>query len=236
MVDFDQNSLRPLWTLCQDTARRAELEAGYATFMAFRLTYQITTTLVPCGTDQGSGAHGDVAFFKPGGLSDDYYWVGQFAQNQYGSPVNGAALLIVQPNRASALARPVQFVPVWTDSGSGRSNDYSLWQPIPPTDYVALGYIARFNVSNYDPPSGAEIEGFRCVHKSLVTNGANTGPQIWNDAGTRARQDGAIWPIVPLDSTAGLASGTFLATDTHNQPQNPVHTVSCVRLDMCEPG
>lgn len=236
MVDFDQDSLRPLWTLCQDSARRAELEAAYPTFMMFHLEYQMTMALVACGTDQGSGAHEDVAFFKPGGLGDGYYWVGQFAQSQYGSPVAGAAVLIVKPNRASALARPARFELVWTDQGSGRSNDYSLWRPIPPTDYVALGHIARFNVTNYDPPSGAEIENFRCVHKSLVTNGANTGAQIWNDSGTGARQDGAIWPIVPIDPTTGLAGGTFLATDSHNPPQNPVQTVSCLRLDMCKPG
>jgi hypothetical protein len=236
MVDFNQSSLVEIWTLCSSPDRAEQLQAAYDPFMQYRLTYQMTNNLLPAGTDEGSGAHMDVALFRPGGLSDGYFWVGQYAQSSYGQPGNDAQLLIIQPSRPSAVALPTSWVQVWNDHGSDRSNDYSMWKPVPPTDYVALGHLVRFNIGDYNPPSGDEIAGFRCVHKTLATQVADVGTLIWNDQGSRATQDGAIWQIVPTDTSEAFSAGTFYTTQGYGTPQNPLNDMHCLLRNRCDPA
>jgi vacuolar protein sorting-associated protein 13A/C len=43
---------------------------------------------------------------------------------------------------------------VWDDSGSGAFADGSIWRPVVPAGYVALGDVA---VAGHDPPTGATL-------------------------------------------------------------------------------
>ncbi|WP_372396172.1 Vps62-related protein [Azospirillum sp. HJ39] len=238
LCDFDAKSLKGIWTLCSDPARRTALEAAYRKFTAYRLQYQMINTLEPCGNDQGSGAKGNVSFFRPQPASlvqEGYYWVGHYAQGSYGDLQPKAATMIIRPhdNQPGATAPPTGWVQVWGDHGSGRANDYSLWAPIPPTDYRALGHLARFNTSNYDAPSGAEVDRFVCVHKSLVTE-AVAGDPVWNDKGSGSAADGAIWRAIPADADAGVASGTFYATQGYGTPPQPLPTVYCLKTSAVD--
>lgn len=234
LCDFDSESLKGIWTLCTDPDRQSDLKKAYNKFSAYRLDYQMINVLEPCGTDQGSGAKRDVSFFRPqpGSLVQaNYFWVGHYAQSGYGNFNPDAGIVIIKPHedQANAVAPPTDWIEVWGDHGSGRANDYSLWAPVPPTDYVALGHLARFNVEDYNKPSGPEIDRFVCVHKSLVTE-AMLGEQVWTDQGSGSKDDGAIWRVIPADASAGVDGGTFYATKGgYDRPQAPP-TVYCLKL------
>lgn len=228
LCDFDSNSLAPIWELCTNDSRRVELQQYFTNNLKFRLEYRRLTNLEGCGSDQGSGASRDISFFRPlaAGLGE-YRWVGQSAQSNYGQLEAGSAVIIVKPSHPQAVAPPVGWEPVWNDKGSGADRDYSLWRPIAPVGYVALGHLARFGVADYNPPSSEETEGFVCVHESLVVD-ATSGSLAWNDQGSGSNADGAIWDIVPNDKGAGVAAGTFFACQGYDTPQTPLLNVYCL--------
>ena len=41
---------------------------------------------------------------------------------------------------------------VWHDEGSKNSSDYTVWYPIPPENYVALGCILNFGAKKAERP------------------------------------------------------------------------------------
>jgi hypothetical protein len=54
----------------------------------------------------------------------------------------------------SIIAFPDKFELAWSDAGSGKPKDYSIWNPIPPPGFVALGCILKFGVNGVNPPTG----------------------------------------------------------------------------------
>jgi hypothetical protein len=165
----------------------------------------------------------DLAVYKPK-LPQGYFWVGQTANKKEG--------ILVRDLVPGALAPPLGFDLVWNDAGSGLKHEYALWNIVPPPHYRPLGAIARLRTSGWNPPSGPEIEGLRCVHESLCTK-ARTDPEglIWNDAGTHARADGSVWPILPLEGT-GIPAHTFIAHRGYDVPTEPLWAIaSSKRVD-----
>jgi hypothetical protein len=64
------------------------------------------------------------------------------------------------------LSRPMDYDRVWQeDSRSSATTGIYIWRPIPPLDYVALGYVATTTKKR---PCRDLI---RCVHRSLVVEG-----------------------------------------------------------------
>lgn len=177
-----------------------------------------TGNLIKMGADHDSGAHKDLTVYRPL-LPIGYFWVGLYAQGNYG-PLSGETIM-VKPLTEDAVAAPLGFTRVWDDHGSGKKYDYSCWRPNPPVGYKALGYIMRLRVENQDPPSGTEIEGLVCVHESLVTEARiDALEDIWDDAGSGADWDCSIWRIVPIDPDMAINSGTFYG-QRFNRDHNP---------------
>ena len=55
------------------------------------------------------------------------------------------------------------------------------------------------------------------IHKdALITVGA--GRDIWNDAGTGANKDGAVWDIPTGGNLEALITGAFVVVESHNDP------------------
>ncbi|MGW5820555.1 Vps62-related protein [Streptomyces noursei] len=133
---------------------------------------------------------------------------------------------------ADALLKPpVDFQRIWTDEGSGaKDGNGSVWRPIPPDGYVALGDVWS---SSWDKPA---VPGFACVRRSAVKGHTYVregaiGSRLWYDQGTGAKAYCSVWPIVPppypLDSTERLLLdvGGSVANDKWEEPNRTVYVL-----------
>jgi hypothetical protein len=95
---------------------------------------------------------------------------------------------------------------IWTDAGSGATNDGAFWWPLPPPGYRCLGVVASGypQGGGYATPSRDEV---RCVRKELVAPGYVAG-QVWIDERSRAHRDFGSWQIAPRTGD-GLHTGMF---------------------------
>ena len=117
-------------------------------------------------------------------------------------------------NQGKALSKPADFEQVWKDTGSGAKTDCSIWRPIPPDGYVALGLVCA---DGLDKPS---LNSVRCVREDLVV-AASIDTMIWSDKGSRAKQDFSVWSVLPPVATAGVihfAPGTFVGVNSYSKP------------------
>ena len=159
--------------------------------------------------DVGSGSVMDGAFWRPA-PPEGYYILGDYCQGNY-SPPNGQVLVVSADD--DSLAPPVDYEMIWNDSGTGGVEDGSVWMPIPPNGYTAMGGVAQ---KGYNKPA---ISRLRCVKHDLVTSGS-IGVLIWRDVGSGAPRDVSIWSIIqPGSSTTGL----FCPQPNYNPPSKPVY-------------
>jgi hypothetical protein len=132
--------------------------------------------------------------------------------------VRESGLPSADSSKGNALSRPNDFERVWTDEGSGAKTDTSIWRPIPPAGYVALGLVCSNDLTK---PS---LNAVRCVRADLVI-ASNVGDLIWNDEGSRAKKNFSAWSIEPPTAAAGeiyFAPGTFFGVQSHIKPAIPV--------------
>lgn len=130
------------------------------------------------------------------------------------------------PAKGKALRRPDDYELIWKDSGSGSKRDLSIWRPIPPEGYVALGSVCSHD---HEKPS---FNAVRCVREDLVI-ASNTSDLVWDDKGSGARQRVSTWSAVPPVATPGeihLACGSFVGLSNYTKPVSfPVY---CLRLKI----
>ena len=98
-------------------------------------------------------------------------------------------------NPGKALSKPDDFEQVWKDKGSGANTDCSIWRPIAPDGYVALGLVCA---DGLDKPS---VNSVRCVRADLVV-ASSIDNMIWSDKGSRAKQDFSVWSVRPPAAAA----------------------------------
>ncbi|WP_192563172.1 Vps62-related protein [Pseudomonas gozinkensis] len=116
--------------------------------------------------------------------------------------------------RGKALSRPTDFELVWKESGRGAAMRTSIWRPIAPQGYVALGMTCS---SDHGKPS---LNAIRCVRADLVVS-ADLGDRIWDDKGSGATLNFSAWSIDPPTAKAGeicFVPGTFIGVPSHNKP------------------
>eukprot|EP01104_Vermistella_antarctica_P012557 TRINITY_DN3666_c0_g1_i1.p1 TRINITY_DN3666_c0_g1~~TRINITY_DN3666_c0_g1_i1.p1 ORF type:complete len:421 (-),score=31.85 TRINITY_DN3666_c0_g1_i1:157-1359(-) len=112
------------------------------------------------------------------------------------------------------LVPPIDFEPVWNDKGTcGKFNNFSLWKPVAPGGYVAMGCVVN---CGYEKPY---VDSVRCVHQSQLLQGVVRGPNqfTWHNPGNKGR-DGPVTCWTPLPSSGGVAVGTFVAARGSNLP------------------
>ena len=161
-------------------------------------------------SDVGSGSDQDCSIYRPK-PTNGFYIVGDYAQGNYGSPT-GTSLLVMAINDDPGnplLKAPLRYEQVWNDQGSGGDNDGSIWRPIAPDGYLALGCVAN---AGYDAPN---ISNYMCIRKDLVTD-SSAGNQIWSDKGSGADEDVAIYQLT------GVA-GAFVAQGNYNSYTGPAY-------------
>lgn len=117
------------------------------------------------------------------------------------------------PTRGKALSRPIDYEQVWNDSGSGAKKNCTLWRPIPPDGYVALGLVCSMG---QEKPS---VHAVRCVRADLVIE-SYVGDLIWSE-GRGLRHNFSAWSITLPTAEAGeiyFAPGTFVSDGSGNKP------------------
>ena len=198
MASISPEKTQPAWVVAE------ALEIGFTT--TFQWVYD----------DSGSGASADGSFFQPDvSTMTDFWPLGSVVfTNGYGyNPTGDQAVVVVKDLSGDALKPPTGFEQVWNDHGSGGTHDGSIWRPVAPDGYVAMGLVVS---GGYDQPS---LDSVRCVHESLVHRGT-PGDALWSDAGSGAHLDFGSWEVVAPDPAAGtlsLAPGTFCGAGSYDQ-------------------
>lgn len=197
------------------------------------LFINFTTEFVPVWNDKGTRAEQAVTFWRPSTSSDalgGFVSLGDVAVEGYHN-INQQKIVAVvsevDKENGTALRAPEGFERVWQHSGPRARADFSVWRPIAPQGYVALGMVC--GVGNDKPPRNT----VRCVRADLVT-GAYVGQPIWSDKGSGARNDFSAWGISVAEADPGetcLAPGTFFGSDSYAKPaqQGIVHAL---RMDI----
>ena len=113
------------------------------------------------------------------------------------------------------LAKPTGFKLAWSNSGAINTKlikvyKVAIWNIVCPAGYTAIGQMAT---TSYDVPLLADNPTIRCVDKTIVTPGKWT--ELWNDAGTGSKMDGAVW-LAESSSVASKGVSAFKAVDWYN--------------------
>lgn len=169
------------------------------------LTIKPINDMIHIYNDQGTGAPISISVWRADrSYYSDYYSLGDVAMDSYAQP---ATIYIVSAEQ-DELMPPVDYIQVWNDTGSGGDQDGSFWQPVAPDGYVCLGHIAQ---NGYDKPSTDLI---RCVKSSLVRPA--TTWKVWDDTGSGADKDVAIWEVIPNDQDPrGVTMNLFISVDNY---------------------
>lgn len=154
--------------------------------------------------DNGTGAHMDVSIYRACPIDTSFFIVGDYAQGNYNAPA-GTSMTVKAVNddpKNPLLKAPNGYTQVWNDHGSGGKFDGSIWHPIAPDGYVALGDVC---VNGYNMPV---IPNYMCIRKDLVSE-STAGKLIWNDSGSGAHMDVSLYQLT------GVA-GCFVAQGNYN--------------------
>jgi hypothetical protein len=168
--------------------------------------------------DKGSGAHEDGAFWHPqpqGAMRP----VGSVVVSGYADLNGNRASLLVGDNGRGAVAAPVDYEWVWDDRGSGAHMDGSVWRPVAPAGYTALGDVAN---RGYHKPS---LDDVWCVRNDLVATATYAHSSTWTDRGSGGDHDIAAWRVEPTDTSVQgdevvFDSDSFIAVASYSHPPN----------------
>lgn len=175
---------------------------------------------------EGGGSE-KISFYRPWAISDNprkhFVTVGHFPVPSYGFP-DGAHLLF--RDDSEVLKPPIDYQFIWDDYKSGAKMDGSVWRPVPPPGFVALGFVAS-SVRGEKPP----LNAVRCVARHLVTP-AKLTRRLYSDSGSGARHDLSIWGVTPADPGSGFPAELYIANNSYARPAGPFYSL---RLDTPEP-
>jgi hypothetical protein len=108
------------------------------------------------------------------------------------------------------LCAPTDFKKLLESKGK---TSFTIWEPIPPAEYVALGCVAHAGTTK--PPTSLVW----CVKKSLISE-SSAGSMIWSDKKYHNTKETAFWTIAPQKDT--FRSNFFVGTTTNNKDFNKV--------------
>lgn len=184
------------------------------------LLINFTTEFQQIWNSTGSSHSDPVAFWHPTTAPDllpGYFPVGDVIVPDHEdineikvvAVVREADLPSEDPARGKALSRPDDYVQVWQVSGSPAKKNCTLWRPIPPEGYVALGLVCS---TGEQKPS---VHAVRCIRADLVIESyIDVGKPIWSDNRGFLHHFNA-WNIKLPTPEAGeiyFAAGTFASS------------------------
>jgi hypothetical protein len=184
------------------------------------LLINFTTEFDLLWSAKDSGADNAATFWRPNTTADalnSFSSLGDVIVSDYRTINNRKFVAVVSEAdsvNGTALRAPVDFNLVWKNSGKKVRSECSVWKPVPPEGYVAMGMVCCIG---YDKPT---LNAIRCVRADLVVD-AYIGNPIWSDKGSGSRMDFSAWDIHTPDvqpAEAYIAAGTFYGADSWTRP------------------
>ncbi|GAA1285107.1 Vps62-related protein [Saccharothrix xinjiangensis] len=175
--------------------------------------------------DRGSGGDYHGSFFSPVAPGTGWRRLAHLGNGSNHNDISGnhGTVMVREVDAAARMfAHPTDYRLIWTDAGSGADKDGSVWRPVPPAGYVALGDVMW---QGHGKPPLTEIT---CIRKTYngheYVRRGTLGPLLWSDKGTGADRDVSLYPILapgyPEDSIERLLlpTGGFTAYGHHSPP------------------
>ncbi|KAK4167527.1 hypothetical protein QBC43DRAFT_142651 [Cladorrhinum sp. PSN259] len=107
------------------------------------------------------------------------------------------------------VAEPVDYELLWSDTGSGAKEDVSVWRPVAPDGYVALGDVAWSGKSR---PALREVW---CLRDDLVGQGVFREVPTWTTEGFELKAAAAsFWDVIPAAAGSYFRPGRSESTNS----------------------
>jgi len=129
-------------------------------------------------------------------------------------PVYSSMIILDDPN---SLQKPEGYEEIWSSrDGKAGSSNASIWQPVAPKGYVALGLVVT--TDGKKPEKVPSLGNLRCIRQDLVIPGRAARP-VWNDKGSGLARPISLF-VVGRDAgdEVGLPPGTFLGAWFNDRP------------------
>ncbi|KAL6069790.1 hypothetical protein QOT17_007361 [Balamuthia mandrillaris] len=168
------NALGDCWALAEDNSEEAMFTrtGGLHLFALSKHRLQLVhaTQFTKVWDDHGTGSKPyDVTFFKANAEEPGFVSLGDLAERSHLPEAVGTSIMVREldydPSRhpVQFLRSPVDFDEIWRDRGTGAKGRCTIYRPIPPEDYAALGFIT---FRGYD--TKPQHSDMACVHKTLL--------------------------------------------------------------------
>ncbi|KAF7934709.1 uncharacterized protein EAE98_002754 [Botrytis deweyae] len=134
---------------------------------------------------------------------------GSYGNPAYGEITGKKSVILVGPSpnapagRSPAVARPTSYTNMWSDSGSGGANDGTMWRPVAPSGYVAMGDVMA---SGYGKQPS--LNDVWCLRSDLTRLSTYEASDFWNDGSSGADRNCSTWKIVT--ETNGIDGSEYL--------------------------
>lgn len=183
------------------------------------LVFTLTSSYHAVWNDRGSGATRNGAFWHPN-IQGELRPLGDIAVGSFDSPEGKRAALLVgaKPGTLASdkppVASPTDYKWIWDDRSSGAKANGSVWRPIPPNGYVAMGDVAR---DGWDKPSTDKIW---CLREDLIAYGRYEEKSVWDDTRSGGEFSVSVWNIIPTSVGVNgsemipIIAGTFKASQS----------------------
>ncbi|KAM3072008.1 hypothetical protein ACMFMF_007405 [Clarireedia jacksonii] len=163
--------------------------------------------------------------------------LGSYGNPAYGEITGKKSVILVGPNpsapsgASSPVARPTGYTEIWNDRGAGGVNDGTIWRPIAPAGYVALGDVMSTGYNKQ--PS---INDIWCLRADLTRLSTYEAEDFWNDGSSGANRDCMCWKTITesngIDGSEYIPvpPGTFRASQHYNRADASLAIVPLLRV------
>ncbi|EME43828.1 hypothetical protein DOTSEDRAFT_53114 [Dothistroma septosporum NZE10] len=193
----------------------------------------MTTTLDWVWDDSSSGSNRDGNIYNPH-PAGDLLPIGSIGfrghhNTEPRSGKRGVLLVGNVPGKSAACKHPTGYNLIWNDAGSGGKFDVSIWRPVAPDGYVAMG---EYCSNSSTKPS---VNAVWCIRQDYTADG-KFGPSWWDDRGSGAKMNGSFWGVDPQNiSLTGseyvpIRTDTFYGKDSTHTVPPPASLAKTLRL------
>lgn len=158
-------------------------------------------------------------------IRDRYYPIGDIIKQGIKSPKSQTALV------GGATAPPSDYELVYDNKLINQSYEISIWKPIPPDGYIALGYV--FN-NNYEKPS---IDEVRCVASEFTKQERLSSDKVWSNKRTDGVEEfGSTLSFWKIDNKENLVGADYVVVNTSDympsEFDTPIFSISTDSKDL----
>lgn len=160
-------------------------------------------------------------------IRNRYYPLGDIIKKGIRPPKNQTALV------SGAIAPPIDYELVYDNKLINQAYEISVWKPIPPDGYIALGYV--FN-DNYEKPS---IDEVRCVASEFTKPERLSSDKIWSNKRTDGLEEfGSILSFWKIQNKEHLVGADYVVVNNSNympsEFDTPVFSLSLDQKDLLD--